>query len=270
MKRLSCLAVIGFLMLGFVPVQAQAQGHWAYVGTETGGKIGWLDPSWPDEFSGPFLECRKPGETVSLVVPMEGARPGQTAPIRFSNGTEAIEITGSVENPEFSVGDPEYIGATLGPSHQLYGLLKGKGKLTLQVGNRPKETYSLNSASAAFAKFAAACRISSRAAAPPAGSTGNGKPLSKRLSAEECTRRWLRAEGDDNARQQEIFAPCRKMIVCPASIQCEMVKSSLPFYAEKDRLLALCPSLAADSELVEKHRIYWGSTRRLIGEYCHS
>ena len=268
MARRLTAAAAGLAMMAFGVPEAAAQsgGQWRAVFTEqgAGAKFGWAHPAYPDEFAGPFLECVEPGKTVSLVVPAEGLRDGEKPTLRFARGVETVELAAEV-GP-----DEEAAGAMIGPAHPVYGLFRGTGTLTVQVGGKPKSFFSLASAPAAFARFAKACRLASGGAATGPSSLGGQKAAPKSLSAAECTRRWERAEADGLAREQALFAPCRQMLVCPQSIKCAMVRAELPFYAEKDRLLGVCPSLAANTELVEKHRRYWGITRRLIGEYCHS
>lgn len=154
------LATVGIIALGG-STQAQETGHWQFVETDTGGKIGWLEPAWPDEFSGPFLDCREPGSQVVLVVMVDGLKDGQSPKLRFSRGSETVVLDGQV-GP-----DEEFASAMIGPSHPVYALFRSTGTLTVQVGGKPKETFNLASAPAAFAKFAKACRLAGgRTAAP--------------------------------------------------------------------------------------------------------
>lgn len=268
MARRLTAAAAGLAMMAFGASEATAQsgGQWRAVFTEqgAGAKFGWTHPTYPDEFAGPFLECVEPGKTVSLVVPAEGLRPGQKPTLRFARDAELVELAAEV-GP-----DEEAAGAMIGPSHPVYGLFRSAGTLTVQVGGKPQATFSLVSAPAAFARFAKACRLAGSGAAVGLSVPDGGKPAPKSLSAAECARRWARAEADGLARSQAEFAPCRQLLTCPASIQCKVVQAELPSYTEKDRLLSLCPSLAANAELVEKHQRYRGIARRLIGEYCRS
>lgn len=150
------VAVVGFLALGCGASRAEEGGHWGAVFTDqgAGAKFGWQDPTNPDGFAGPFLECVEPGKRVSLVVLVEGMQDGQKPKLRLSRGSETVQID-AIVGP-----DEESAGAMIGPSHPVYALFRGTGVLTVQVGGKPKDTFSLTSAPAAFVKFAKACRLS--------------------------------------------------------------------------------------------------------------
>lgn len=156
-------SIIGGVALGLVAASSPATAAWVARGGSD-AKFGWLEASRDEHFTGPLLQCVDPGKVVAFSVTVgEGFKEGQTATVRVSNGADAVEMSGEVEESPVDFS----LGTTIDPSHKVLRLFQGTGSLTVQVGRGPKATYSLQGASAAFAKFAKACGLAGgRAAAP--------------------------------------------------------------------------------------------------------